>query len=286
MTYELIAFDMDGTLLDSTKKVLPSSIEAIREAQEAGKAVAICSGRCPAMITMHAAELPGVRYAVCGSGAALYDIAEDQVLATFPIEPELIVHVGKLVQDEDVMPEIFAGKGFFYQRDQLAIMDHFSMGIYQHMYGTMGTPVDDMKDMLVNPQMPYLKFNLHFATAEARARVRAQIEDLPLELIDSEASSLELSPKGINKGTGLLALADKLGIDHAATISVGDADNDLAALRMAGLGLAMANANENAKQAADVVLGHDNDHGGCAEAVRRFLLGGETVGTATGAATR
>ena len=277
MTYELIAFDMDGTLLDSTKRVLPSSVEAIREAQAAGKVVAICSGRCPAMITMHADELPGIRYAVCGSGAALYDIAEDHVLATFPIERELIAHVGRLIQDEDVMPEIFSGKGFYYQRDQLPIMDHFAMGIYQHMYATVGTPVDDIRKMLVDPQLPCLKFNLHFATAEARDRVRAQIEDLPLELIDSETTSLELSPKGINKGTGLLALADKLGIAREATISVGDADNDLAALRMAGLGLAMANANENAKQAADLVLEHDNDHGGCAEAVRRFLLGAEAA---------
>ena len=77
----------------------------------------------------------------------------------------------------------------------------------------------------------------------------------------------------MTKGTGLLALADQLGIDAAATIAVGDADNDIDMLRAAGLGVAMGNANEGARAAADVVVA-DNDHDGCAEAIDRFLLGG------------
>ena len=52
---------------------------------------------------------------------------------------------------------------------------------------------------------------------------------------------------------------------------MGDADNDLAMLRAAGLGVAMGNAIPTAVEAADVQVA-DNDHGGCAEAVRRYLL--------------
>ena len=76
----------------------------------------------------------------------------------------------------------------------------------------------------------------------------------------------------MTKGTGLLALAAQLGISPEQTIAVGDADNDLPMLRAAGLGVAMGNANENARAAASVTVA-DNDHGGCAEAIRRFLLG-------------
>ena len=47
MEYQLMAIDMDGTLLDSSKRVLPSSTEAIEEALDAGRQIAICSGRCP-----------------------------------------------------------------------------------------------------------------------------------------------------------------------------------------------------------------------------------------------
>ena len=67
MNYELIAFDMDGTLLDSKKQVLPSSVEAIAQATSVGKSVAICSGRCPIMVAHHHDDMPSVRYAICSS---------------------------------------------------------------------------------------------------------------------------------------------------------------------------------------------------------------------------
>ena len=159
MAYQLIALDMDGTLLDGAKRVLPSSTEAIEEALAAGRHVAICSGRCPAMVEVSRDELAGIRYAICGSGTSLF-----------------------------------------------------------------------------------------------------------------ETASLEFSPTEANKGTGMLALAELLGVPREATMAVGDADNDLPMLRGAGLGVAMGNANERVRAAADVVVA-DNDHGGVAEAIRTYLLG-------------
>ena len=159
MTYQLVALDMDGTLLDGAKRVLPSSTEAIEEALAAGRHVAICSGRCPAMVEVSRDELAGIRYAICGSGTSLF-----------------------------------------------------------------------------------------------------------------ETASLEFSPTEANKGTGMLALAELLGVPREATMAVGDADNDLPMLRGAGLGVAMGNANERVRAAADVVVA-DNDHGGVAEAIRTYLLG-------------
>ncbi|HBG3383048.1 TPA: HAD hydrolase family protein, partial [Clostridioides difficile] len=52
VNYQLIAFDMDGTLLSSKKEVLASSRTAIAEALDAGKVVAICTGRCPKMVEL------------------------------------------------------------------------------------------------------------------------------------------------------------------------------------------------------------------------------------------
>ena len=159
MAYQLVALDMDGTLLDGAKRVLPSSTEAIEEALAAGRHVAICSGRCPAMVEVSRDELAGIRYAICGSGTSLF-----------------------------------------------------------------------------------------------------------------ETASLEFSPTEANKGTGMLALAELLGVPREATMAVGDADNDLPMLRDAGLGVAMGNANERVRAAADVVVA-DNDHGGVAEAICTYLLG-------------
>lgn len=283
MTYELIAFDMDGTLLDSKKEVLPSSVEAMREAHQAGKTIAICSGRCPSMVELHSADFPLARYAICGSGSTLYDLTERRVLSEHSFDDATIRSIADASDGEDVMIDAFSDRDFYFQGDALDIMDHFGIGIYTPLYATCGNPVKDIRSFMRTSGLTYQKINIHCASAKISQRVAARLEGLSLELAPSESTSLELSPAGINKGMGLLALADLLGIDHAATIAVGDSDNDLAMLRMAGLGLAMANANEAARETADLVLEHDNDHGGCAEAVRRFLLGDAATGDAAGA---
>lgn len=271
MNYELIAFDMDGTLLDSTKHVLPSSSEAIAQAIGAGKAVAICSGRCPRMIRRDRHQFPDVRYAICGSGAILYDLEEDRPLFESALPHEAVLALLEASEGENFIFEVFRGDGFLYQDGDLPRMRDYHMGIYESLYRETGTPSADLRAYLLDPEHAIQKLNMHFDTREARERMRARIAGLNVEVVDSEFSSLEFSPVGVNKGTGLDALADLLGIDRAATIGVGDADNDLPMLRAAGLSVAMGNANDNVKALSDVVVA-DNDHDGCAEVIRRFLL--------------
>lgn len=274
MNYGLIAFDMDGTLLDSDKRVLPSSTEAIARAIDAGKAVAICSGRSPVMVRRDRHQFPTVRYAICSSGGALFDLERDEVIHESALPHETMWRILDVALREDVIFEVFRGEGFLYQDGDLELMASHHMGIYEGLYRETGTPVDDLVGFLHNPGHTIQKLNMHFATLEARQRVEEALADVDVDMVESEHSSLEFSPTGANKGTGLLALADLLGIPREATIGVGDADNDLPMLRVAGLAVAMGNANEAAKAAADVVVA-DNDSGGCAEAIDRFLLGDE-----------
>ena len=277
VNYRLIAFDMDGTLLDSEKRVLPSSTRAIGRAAAAGKTVAICSGRCPQMIELNQDAFGEVRYAICCNGAVLYDLQDHHVLSAAVMPHEVIASAVDALGGEDVMVDVFQGWGFYCQTSHIESMQRYNMDVYQDMYRATAQQVDDIWPVLLDPGASYQKFIFHFTSPEARERVIGRLGELPAEIARSEVSSLEFSPKGITKATGLLALAKLLGIDPEATIAVGDADNDLDMLRAAGLGVAMGNANENARAAADVVVA-DNDHDGCAEAIERFLLGGEAVG--------
>ena len=274
MGYELIAFDMDGTLLNSEKQVLASSSAAIDEASACGKIVAISTGRCASMIKPYAEALPGVRYAICTSGASLYDISEDTILAERTFDQEVIDRVISVVGDEDLMCEIFSGRGFFYPAADIERMGHYHMQAYQETYRALGEPMESTWDVLASGALPLQKFNLHFARVEARERVLAELAGADVELARAETSSLELSPAGVSKGSGLAELCQITGLPLEATIAVGDSDNDLPILERAGLAVAMGNARERVRQAAGAVVA-DNDHDGCAEAIRRFLLGGE-----------
>ena len=84
---------------------------------------------------------------------------------------------------------------------------------------------------------------------------------------------LEFNAPGVNKGAGLLELARRLGIRREETMAIGDNSNDAAMLRAAGLGIAVANASPEALSAADYVCKADNNAGGVAEAIERFILG-------------
>ena len=274
MARELIAFDMDGTLLDSNKRILPSSSAAIERAASRGKFVAIATGRCPSMIKPYAAEIPGVRYAICASGASIYDIARDEVLTEHLFDQQVIDHVVEVVGDEELMCEIFTGREFYYPAADMGHMDRYHMEAYQEVYRKLGNPIESTWDLLAAGTLPLQKFNLHFAHVEARERVIADLAGADLDLARAETSSLEFSPRGVNKGAGLTELAGILGIPVEGTIAVGDSDNDLPMLERAGLAVAMGNAREHVREAAGAIVS-DNDHDGCAEAIERFLLGGE-----------
>ena len=98
MNYQLIAFDMDGTLLDSHKQVLPSTTQAISDAAAAGKAVAICTGRCPKMVEVASDAFADVRYAICCNGTIIYDLAEQSG-----------IHVAKGSTKAELIDAILAG---------------------------------------------------------------------------------------------------------------------------------------------------------------------------------
>ena len=85
----------------------------------------------------------------------------------------------------------------------------------------------------------------------------------------SEPFFLEITAIGCDKGTAILELAERLRIDRSETMACGDGFNDITMLRAAGIGVAMANAQTPAKNAADFITLSNNDNGICF-ALRKF----------------
>lgn len=272
MAYELIAFDMDGTLLDSRKEVLRSSVDAISEAVAAGKYVAIASGRCPRMVSMYRESIPGVHYAICCAGAIAFDLAANRVLSEVDIAPEVVARAIHTADEEgDYVLEVTTGLGVAMERREIEMTPQCGVGVYKQLYLDTSDLVEDAHAVALDPAARIPKLNFHFADVAARDRTFERLADADVTITRCEVSSLEFTCPGVDKGTGLTSLAKQLGLDISQTIAVGDADNDLAMLRAAGLGVAMGNAIPAAVAAANVQVA-DNDHGGCAEAVRRYLL--------------
>lgn len=117
------------------------------------------------------------------------------------------------------------------------------------------------------------KFSVMYPKVELRDEAwRAVLAACPdVEATTSLGSNIELNAPGVTKGSGLLALAEKLGLRRDQVMAVGDSGNDLSMIEDAGLGVAMGNATPEILAAADAVTA-DNNHDGVALAIEKYAL--------------
>ena len=259
--YQLIAFDMDGTLLNSNKQISPETLNAIKRATDAGKTVILCTE-----------IIPGLRYLDCVSGACVYDLKEKKTLYSQVLDPGIVKKLMEFGMEEGAMIHVLSERSIV-QKDQQSHMADFHMGIYQTMFDQITDKLENIYNSFCEEPFPVLKLNLYHRDEASRARTVERIKAASLEtaLALAESTSLECSAKGIDKGVGLKKLCEHLGLPLEQTIAVGDADNDTMALKTAGLAVAMGNATEPIKALADVIVA-DCDHNGCAEAIDKYLL--------------
>lgn len=271
-TYQMIALDMDGTLLNSQKKITPKCQKIIQEAVSKGKTVVLNTGRCPAELAEYLEELKEIRYLNCISGALIYDCKEQQTIYSQTLDISTVKTLFQIASLENTMVQLL-NEDSYVQKNKIEQMSDYGMGVYIPMYKKVTKKVDDLKKEYF--QQPFLieKMNIYHKSSEDREKTREKIceKNLCLEMADAEITSLEISPKNINKGKGLEILCQYLRIPLTDVIVVGDADNDYEALKKAGLAIAMANANERVKKISDIVVS-DNDHDGCYEAIEKYLL--------------
>ena len=281
--FRLIALDIDGTVLDSRKTVPEGVIRAAAQAARMGKTLVFCSGRSVSEMEEVHFLLPMIRYAVFSSGAGIYDYAKRQAFELRGLSRKQTCAILAVAQRREIMPHLsFAGRDVI-QESHLQNLEHYHMGVYRPMYEKVMTRVEDIFAYGASCRETPLKLNLYHADPGEREKTRRELCGLDLEKVDSEVSSLECSASGVDKGQGLLRLCRRLGIPAEGCIAVGDGENDLPMLRAAGMGIAMGNASERVRAAADRVV-PDLDHGGCALAIR-LLMGEEPQEDAFGPET-
>ena len=270
MRYKLLALDMDGTLLNSQKQITQPTADAINRLLDRGVHVVFASGRnLPEMGEPHRV-LDKIRYGVLISGGLVYDFVEDKALAVHPVPFDIIIKIIDSGIEERAMIHLHTVKGSIARQRDIDHMADFHMGIYQTMFDRICEKADDMKRYAFEHEGEIIKVNLYHRSAESRQRSVERIRHLPIEPVFAEGTSLEATPRGISKASGLIELCRVLGISIEETVAIGDAPNDREMLQTAGLGIAMGNAEDEIKALAGFVT-LDNDHDGIAHAIDKFF---------------
>lgn len=271
MTYELIALDMDGTLLNADKKISDGCVEAMKRANQAGKIVVIATGRSLSELHEYEKEFEDVRFVIAESGALVYDWQKKQVLKAETFMPEHVDVIAQVSQMEDIMIQMFIQGNTYCPKDKVHRLSDYKMGEYQPLFDAVSNEVEDVVTFCRQHRTEFEKINLYHRGEEERLRSLSRLENLPVDQVFAEQTSLELSPKGINKGTGLHFLCDWLRMDISKTIAVGDNYNDAEIMKCAGLAIAMQNSNPDILAMADQIV-RDNNHDGCVQAIEEYLL--------------
>ena len=270
--YRLLAVDMDGTLLTSDKSIDPASCEALRKATEAGVIVALLTGRDLIELKEYRDDLAGcVRYASLLSGAHLVDLADDSTLSKAAFATDTALAVAHEGQREDAMIVALSTSEVATRRSDVDTIETTGLEAYQQLYYELCTFVDDPCDFIRANEGDVCKISVFCRSRASMERLDERLKALPVTSSFSEAWSIEVSPAGVSKASGLETMADYFGITLDECVMVGDGLNDLEVLKVAGLSVAMGNARSQVKEIADVIVA-DNDHGGIAEAVERFFL--------------
>ncbi len=272
--YQLIALDMDGTVLNDRKQLTANVEAAIHDALAAGKEVVFCTGRSYAEMRQVLKSFPDMHYLLGESGALLYDVRHERVLSHVTVDPSFVEKMRPHVENRDICPYLFSNGESYLHPDQADRLAYYEMPAYANTIPKVAGRVDNIYEEAQSGRLPAEKFCLFHHSVEDRDTTWKLLGHLldEVEAVDSEISSLEITAKGVSKGYGLKRLSELTGIRTEEMIMVGDADNDLEGIRAVGLGIAMGNANARVKAAAKVAV-RDNNHDGVAQAIREYLLG-------------
>jgi Cof subfamily protein (haloacid dehalogenase superfamily) len=269
----LIAFDLDGTLLDSDKQLSTENEAALARAAKAGIEIVPATGRFYRGMPQTIRNLPYVRYVISINGADVYDVVGQKTVCGSGIPWQQAVAV---MEQLDALPVIYDcyqdGWGRMTQRlyDKA---EEYAANIHSlEMIKKLRTPVPELKACIEERKSGVQKIQAFFRDMDFRARM---LEELPVKFPDlvvttSIVNNIEINSKDATKGIALKKLADYLEIPVSQTMAFGDDFNDITMLETAGIGVAMENAAEEVKNAANYVT-DSCDSNGVANAVNHFL---------------
>lgn len=270
MTYRIFVFDLDGTLTNSKKEITPRTLEALRRAQEAGVVLVLASGR-PTPGVAYVADAIGLHrsggFVLPFNGGAIIDWRTKETLFAQTLDDALLPRLYAAARRADLPILTYSEK---------EIITESAIDRYIALEAEINRlPVRRVADFLqmAESMRGRLPKCLIVGDEERLAPLEVEMRDAlgsEMGVYRSAPFFLELVPPGVDKALTLERLLAHLGLRREDCVAFGDGYNDLSMLRFAGLGVAMGNAEDVVRKAADYVA-RSNDEDGVALVIEHLL---------------
>lgn len=263
MRYKLVALDVDGTLLNQDRQISSPTRKAIRRVRELGIEVTLCTGRMFCTALPYAEELEVELPLVTYNGGLVMKPRTKEIIYQRSLPREYAIQIIKGARQQ----------GFtinYYYEDRLLVEKITEQNqLYSNWSGVPLEQVEDLAALTYDPTKILL-----IGKQESLASFEKDCQGIfgaAVYITKSWPTFLEFLHPEATKGRGLKALTEYLGIQQSHVIGIGDSYNDLEMFRHSGLAVAMGNADEVIRQAADYVTA-TNEEEGVAQALKKLIL--------------
>ena len=260
----IIAVDLDGTVLDAEKKVTERTLAALEAAAESGIWVVPATGRILKGMPEEILKLGWIRYMILANGATVWDRGAESCLYRAEISAETGLEVFRWLDGFPVIYDCYQDNQGWMTASMWENAEAYAPSpFYLQHIRSLRRPVPDLKEHIRRSGTSLQKIQAFCRTTETqRELIGRTAERFPqLAVSTSVARNVEINDGRANKGAALTALAERLGIPMGKVAAFGDGTNDLSMIRAAGMGVAMGNAAEEVKAAADRVTAGNGEDG-------------------------
>lgn len=268
---KLAALDVDGTLVRTDLSLQPNVIAAVQSMRDAGIEIGIATGRCIGELKTLREALPWIRYFIVSNGAAVLDTQNKITVYENRLPLSIAREIEREARRYSVMTEVYADGVSYLNQSCWEQTERYTAACMHHPSLASGrVPVENVGDLLAARTEDVEKLYFTFEHPNDLKKLESFCRRFAVDLVVSIHDGLEVNQRGVEKGTGLRELCAYLNISLQETAAVGDGLADIAMFRLAGLSVAMENAQAQVRQSAALVA-PDNDSDGMVWAAEQII---------------
>lgn len=247
----LLCTDLDDTLLTTDKHISEENKNAIEYFKSEGGLFTFATGRVVHGANMMLEHISPNAPMICFNGGAIYDFNHNKLLWSVSLDD-------KAIEAVEFVDRFFPSAGIEICTEDTVYVSKTNRVVQEHLAW------ETLPERYADYHLISEKWNkvLFMVETEEIPKLRGLIQTSPFyykyTFIQSSPNYYELLPKGSDKGAGLIKLAEILRIDPKKTIGMGDNENDINLIKNAGVGIAVANAIDEVREAADYITTDNN----------------------------
>ena len=269
----LIAFDLDDTLLNDNRQIDEETVLALRECADRGIYIVLCSGRAEEAILpfVRRLEIAGKetgRYLIAINGCSIFDLHERKQIYCRKVDSDILLRTNEIAESWGLRTEVYTPDTIFYREEtKWTKLD-------VDLCGLKGQVVEDYDSFLKTPFTKMLVPGEPELLQKLQTELRKEFGERAVIFV-SKPYFLEILPPACGKGEAVDWLANHISEKtgkQILTMGFGDSMNDESLIRRATWGVAMCNGLKEIQNIADYVTPKDNNHNGIAEFLKAFVL--------------